>query len=691
MGGDFLRDPIQFIKGVGPVRAKQFQRLGIVSLEDALLYLPFRYEDRSALKKIVHLSSDQIATVCGNVVSAEVIVPRRKHFKIFELTVSDGSGIIKAKWYNQPFMKKVFKIGQQIFLSGNIRTNPYYGTGYEMENPEYEFVDDGKDQFIHTARIVPVYRTVSGLGQKTLRSAMYHIVHYAVPKLQEYIPEELVERNGLVAYTDAVQNIHFPEGNGVDVDALNQGKSGYHRRLIFDELFCFHLGVAQVRKGVSEKQGIGFSAAPHLTELLKRSLPFTFTNSQNKVIEEIFSDMAEPHPMNRLIQGDVGSGKTVVALMAMLRAVECGYQAALMAPTELLAQQHYANIRNLLDGMDVNCALYTSKTREQKSRPDLVIGTHALIQDDILFDHLGLAVIDEQHRFGVRQRALLKGKGVNPDVLIMTATPIPRTLALTLYGDMDYSCIDELPPGRTPVETCIVSESEKRKVYDLIQREIVSGGQVYVVYPVIEEDSSLDLRSAELGKEKLKEIFPSYRVELVHGRMNPDGRQQVMLEFRSGDIQILVSTTVIEVGVDVPNANVMIIVHAERFGLSQLHQLRGRVGRGRRKSYCVLLAYGVPGDDAKRRLAVMEKTTDGFQIAEEDLGIRGPGDFFGTKQSGMPDLKVANIIRDRSVVETTRREACGLLNLSPHLDQYPLLRERVNRMWKTKLTYFNTY
>jgi ATP-dependent DNA helicase RecG len=691
MSGDCLHDPVQFVKGVGPQRAKQLRKLGIETIEDALYYLPFRYEDRSSVQKISHLVQGQLVTVCGDIVSAGVIPIQRKDFRLFELTVTDGSGIMKAKWFNQPYLKKVFKKGQKLFLSGVVKNNPYYGIGLEMDNPDYEFTGNGEDSSIHTSRIVPVYKTISGFGQKTLRTAMFNVIQYAAPELKEYLPAMLIERNSLAGFEKAVLNVHFPEETNVDLELLNSGESKYHKRLIFDELLILHLGVSQLKKGAADHVGITFSCTPDLTDKLRQSLPFRLTSSQSRVIGEIFSDMEKDRPMNRLIQGDVGSGKTIVALMAMLRAVECGFQAALMAPTEILAQQHYLNVSGLLAGLNVRCSLLTSKIKDTEKNPNIIIGTHALIQEGVQFEKLGLVVIDEQHRFGVRQRALLKGKGLNPDVLIMTATPIPRTLALTVYGDMDYSCIDELPPGRTPVETIRIHESEKNKVYKVMDRELKEGGQVYVVYPIIEDDTKMNLRSAELGKEALKHIFPRYRVELVHGKMKPDDRQKVMDEFKAGRIRILVSTTVIEVGVDVAGANVMVIVHAERFGLSQLHQLRGRVGRGRKRSCCILLTYGKPGAEAMKRLSVLEQTSDGFRIAEEDLEIRGPGDFFGTKQSGLQDLKIANIIRDRHLVELTRREADTLLEESPDLEKYPFLRKKVNMMWRNRLEYFNTY
>ncbi len=689
MSSGLPSDSVQYIKGVGPQRAKLLKKIGISSIEDALYYLPYRYEDRSSLKKISQLEPGMLTTVTGEVALIDFKkIPGK--ITILEITVSDGSGIVKAKWFNQPYMKKVFKRGQKLFLSGKVKVNKYHGVGFEMETPEYEFIAEDSDSFIHTSRIVPVYRTTSGLGQKTMRTLMYNIVEKSATVITEYIPEEILSRNSFIGVDNALISVHFPEGEDIDIDTLNSGRSEYHRRLAFDELFLFQLGVQRIKKGIEEEKGIEFIAEPSLTEELADSLPFTLTKAQEKVIGEIFDDMERFKPMNRLVQGDVGSGKTVVALLAMLKAVENGYQASMMVPTEILAQQHYLNIISLLKGIDINCQLMTSKVKKGDGTPDIMIGTHALIQEGVAFDNLGLAVVDEQHRFGVRQRAMLRKKGFNPDVLVMTATPIPRTLAMTLYGDLDHSSIDELPPGRTPVETMIVKESKKQTVYDLIRREINAGGQAYIVYPLIEEGENMNIRSAEIGYDALSGMFPEMRIELVHGRMKPAERQSVMEQFRSGEIKILVSTTVIEVGVDVPNANVMVIVHAERFGLSQLHQLRGRVGRGEKKSFCILLAYGDLSEEATRRLDAMKKTTDGFRIAEEDLDIRGPGDFFGTAQSGYPELKVANIIRDSKILILARKEASELITKDPLLEKHAVLRERVNRMWKNRIELYKT-
>ncbi|RMG04773.1 MAG: ATP-dependent DNA helicase RecG, partial [Nitrospirae bacterium] len=493
----------------------------------------------------------------------------------------------------------------------------------------------------------------------------------------------------------AFLNLHFPEGD-IDISLLNEFKTPYHQRLAFDEFLFLQAGLLSLKMGRRRERGISFRNDNALIRKLAKALPFKLTNAQRRVVGEILRDMESPEPMNRLIQGDVGSGKTVVALMAMLKAVGSGYQAALMAPTEILAEQHYNNIKRYLEGLGVTAALLTGSS---KNRPyegikngeiKIIVGTHALIQEGVEFGNLGLVVIDEQHRFGVLQRAGLRKKGQNPDVLVMTATPIPRTMALTLYGDLEYSLIDELPPGRKPVRTMLFLESEKKRIYEIIHSEIKKGHQAYIVYPAIEESEKLNLRSAVPAREALEKIFPRYRIGLIHGRMKQEERDQIMKAFKEGDIDILVSTTVVEVGVDVPNATVMLVVHAERFGLSQLHQLRGRVGRGEDQAWCLLLAYGRLTDEAVRRLEVMVKYSDGFRIAEEDFKIRGPGELFGTRQSGLPDFRVADLFRDAPLLQRARSEAERLIEDDPLLSGYPLLRAEVERFWKGKMEIFRT-
>ena len=702
MGKNLSEFPVQYIKGVGPGRAKLLNTLGIKTAEDALYYLPYRYEDRKNIKKISALEYGRLETVIGKVIAAEVIKLPRRNIKLFELTVSDGSGIVKGKWFNQPFLKKNFKPGQEVILSGVVKRNPYQGIGFEFDNPEYEFVTEDGDAFIHTARIVPIYRTTSGLSVRQLRTIMFNLINTCIKDVPDHIPEEILRRNNFHGLAESIFNSHFPE-SGIDIDSLNSCSSIYQKRLYFEELFKFELGLSIIKKGKEVERGIAFDCNGVLVRKFIDALKFKLTSAQQRVFEEILHDMRSQHPMNRLLQGDVGCGKTVIAVMAMLTAAECGYQSALMAPTEILAGQHYINIHKMIEDMGLKVCLMTgSKKKEREAlRCDIasgeikiIIGTHALIQEGVEFKNLGIAIIDEQHKFGVMQRQLLRKKAVNPDVLVMTATPIPRTLSMTLYGDLNYSVIDELPPGRSPVVTRLFNAGQKEYIYRAIAEETKKGRQVYVVYPVIDEtektSASGGLKSAIIGREALEKIFPNLKVELIHGRLKPQERENVMASFKAGAINVLVSTTVIEVGVDVPNAAMMLIVHAERFGLSQLHQLRGRVGRGGSQSYCFLLMYEPASEDARRRLDIMIKTNDGFKIAEEDLDIRGPGEFFGTRQAGMPDLKLANIVRDARLLDTARKEAFALIDKDAELNSFPELKKGLEMFWKGKIELFKT-
>lgn len=694
MDRDVLKFPIQYIKGVGPQRARLLSRLNIKTAGDALYYLPYRYEDRRNIKKIAHLSYGQMETATGRVVSMEVVKLPKSKLKVFELIISDGTGLLRGKWFNQPYMKRHFEKGQEIILSGVVK-HTYWGTGFEMDNPEYEFVDEDNDDLIHTSRIVPVYRTTAGLSVRILRGIMFSVLSTCIDDIRDPLPEEIRLRYSLPDLRESIYNCHFP-GHETDIESLNRGISDYQRRLSFDELMNLELGIAIMKKGEKRQSGIAFNPEGKLVSDLLKRLTFKLTAAQERVFNEILYDMRQPYPMNRLLQGDVGCGKTIIALMAMLTAVECGYQAVMMAPTEILAEQHYINIHRLVEDLGLGICLLTGSRKERplgdiaSGRINIIVGTHALIQEGVRFRRLGLVVIDEQHRFGVMQRALLRKKAHNPDVLVMTATPIPRTLSMTLYGDLDYSVIDELPAGRRPVITQLFSDKQKQMIYQAISTEIKKGRQVYVVYPVIEESEGSDLKSAIIGKAALERIFPDFKVGLIHGRMKPAEREAVMTSFKNQGIDILVSTTVIEVGVDVPNATMMLIVHAERFGLSQLHQLRGRVGRGGSQSYCLLLAYEPFSEDARRRLDIMVKSNDGFRIAEEDLEIRGPGEFFGTRQSGMPDLRIANIMRDARLLEIARKEALNIVDSDPDLKGSPELKKTVEGFWEGKVEIFRT-
>jgi ATP-dependent DNA helicase RecG len=696
-----MNTPIQYLKGVGPHKAALLARLGITTVEDLLLTMPVRYEDRRSSARIVSLKPGQTASIIGTIAAAKTVRSSRQKtpLTIFQIAVTDGSGIIKGKWFNQPFLQRVFKPGQSVVLFGTLRPD-YYGSGLEIINPEYEILDTTEDDNqaetaqIHTGRIVPIYRLTEGLSQKQMRSMVHTALRLYGDTIQESLPADIMQRYTLPPRREAIWAVHFPP-DSAELEKLNRSATRSHQRLSFDELIVFQIGLAILKRHHQYVRGIAFTAKGVLADALQKSLPFQLTNAQLRVLDEIRSDMAAARPMHRLIQGDVGSGKTIVALLAMLDAVECGYQAALMAPTEILAEQHYLNIARLVEPLGITVALQTSGTKKRdlaaiaSGESALVVGTHALIQQDVVFKKLGLVIIDEQHRFGVMQRAHLRRKGIQPDTIVMTATPIPRTLALTLYGDLDYSVIDELPPNRSPIMTTLLSEPQKGLIYQKIEDTLRQGQQVYVVYPLIDESEKMSLKNAVDGAEALQKIFPHRQVGLIHGRLKPAERDAVMRDFKEKRIDILVATTVIEVGIDVPNATLMVIIHAERFGFAQLHQLRGRVGRGSKQSHCILLAYG-QGDEARRRLVVMTETTDGFRIAEEDLALRGPGEFFGTRQSGLPDLKVANILRDAKIVEIARREAFRLLEADPDLGTYPALRQAAEQFWGKKLELFTT-
>lgn len=687
--------PVQYIKGIGPKRAKSLARLGINTLWDALLYLPFRYEDRRVSGRISDLRYDTFQAVSGRVLSAEVKETPRGKMKIFELVITDGSGVLTGKWFNQPYLKRLFRVGDRVILSGVVKRNSYWGVGYEMHSPEFEVLEDEDTEQIHSSRIVPVYRSTGGLTTRQLRSMMHAILSHALNGLSEYMPEEILSRYRLPPLREAIQNIHFPSDR-VSLEELNELRSPYHQRLAFDELFFLQAGLAALRRKMTLRRGVSSDAPGRLRSALLGMLPFSLTGAQKRVVDEIIEDMRRPYPMNRLLQGDVGSGKTVVALLAMLQAVESGYQAALMAPTEILAEQHYLNIHPLLEELGLRVALLTGSTRQRpldeisSGQTNIVVGTHALIQGEVKFKHLGLVVIDEQHRFGVLQRAALRRKGANPDVLVMTATPIPRTLSLTMYGDLNYSVIDELPPNRRPIVTKHFRHTERGLLRGVLRGELRKGRQVYMVYPAIEDSERFDLKSVLAGEREVRAEFPEYRVGVLHGRMRPQEREETMRAFKEGEIDILVCTTVVEVGVDVPNASVMVIEHAERFGLAQLHQLRGRVGRGPYQSYCFLVTYGRLTEEARRRVEVMVKYQDGFRIAEEDFRLRGPGELFGTKQSGMPDLKVADLLRHSRLLAAARQEAFKLVEEDGELRNWPLLRQMVERFWKGKVEIFRT-
>ena len=691
-----LHKDIQYIKGVGPARAKLLNRLGIFTVEDLLYYIPFRYEDRSNIKPISEIAQycgDLHQTVQGEILSTRVVITPRQKKKIFEAVIGDSSGHITAKWFNQAFLKDVLKKGSMVVLNGQVKAD-HYGYGLYIEGPEFEIISPGDNALIHTGRIVPIYHVTSGLSQKVMRNIIRGVLDTC--SIPEIISRDMLDKYRLPVLDEAINAVHFPpEGNSVD--DLNSGETRAHKRLSFEEFFLLEIGLAMKKMSTDKERGIAFNANGVLLDKLSSILPYKLTPSQQRVINEIKADMADPHPMNRLLQGDVGCGKTAVALSAMLIAVENGYQAALMAPTEVLAEQHYRNIKTYLDQLDISSCILTSGARSRdkvavlsdiaSGGAGIVIGTHALLEEGVRFNRLGFTVIDEQHKFGVLQRAALKEKGYNPDVLIMTATPIPRTLSLTVYGDLNLSIIDELPPGRMPAVTRWLYGESRREAYYIMQEELNKGRQAYVVYPLVEESEKVDLKGATEMAERIQKSFQRHNVGLLHGRMSSAEKEKIMERFKKNETQVLVSTTVVEVGVDFPNATVMVIEHAERFGLSQLHQLRGRVGRGGGKSYCLLLTEGNITEEGRCRLNAMERTNNGFRIAEEDLSIRGPGEFFGTRQSGIPELKVANILRDAKILEAARKEAFELVMKDPVMERAEnrVLRSVMERRWKDKL------
>ncbi len=671
-----LDAPLQFIKGVGPRKAEALADRGLRTVEDLLYHLPFRYEDRSRFATIASLRPGTRATIMGTILSAHLVRTRRRGFTMFQAVVDDGSGGLSLVWFNQPYLRDILKSGREVILFGEASVSRYRARALQMENPQYEIITRDGTEAIHTGRIVPIHQRVGDLSPRLLRAVLHRILEELPAALSDPLPADLRARLGLMDRREALRQAHFPPEE-TDLAAAQGRATPAHRRLIFEEFFLLQLALGMRRRAGDQERRPPCAVTPEIRARLQETLPFALTGAQRRALKEIGEDLKSSRPMNRLLQGDVGSGKTIVALMAMLLSVENGRQAALMAPTEILAEQHHRGIARLLSGPGsrYRVALLTGAMTAAERRPVLraiesgfvhiVIGTHALIQGAVTFRHLGQVVIDEQHRFGVAQRQALRGKGdggASPDVLVMTATPIPRSLALTLYGDLDISVIDELPPGRHPVATHLRSEGGRARVYEFVRTEARAGRQAYIVLPLVEESEKSDLRAAvDLAASLSQGPMKDLTVGLVHGRMKPAERDDQMRRFAAGDIQVLVATTVIEVGIDVPNASVMVVEHAERFGLSQLHQLRGRVGRGPHASHCILLHAEDLSEEGARRLQAMRDHADGFAIAEMDLEMRGPGEFLGTRQSGLPEIRVGNILRDHEVLELARTEAAGIL------------------------------
>ena len=679
-----LDTPLAYVKGVGPARAGMLSSKGLEVVEDLLNYFPFRYEDRSNLKTIAQLAPGEMATVIAEVRSSKLSGFRRRNLGLFEAQFTDASrATLLGKWFHGAYLADRLTPGTRVALFGKIEFDSYRGE-LQMMHPETELLtgdDEEGDSALHVGRIVPVYEAAGKVSTRVLRVLMHRILQ-EIPPLEDRLPEGIGARLRFPSRSEAIREAHFPS-SGTPIRILNDFRSPAQFRLIFEEFFWLECGLEIKRQRARALPGIEFALNERVREQIKKLLPFKPTNAQKRVLKEIAEDMVRPSPMNRLLQGDVGSGKTIVAAEAAVIALENGYQVAILAPTEILAAQHYFSLRPLLQKIGYPVALLTgsSTAREKAKLKELLraglvpvaVGTHALIEKDVEFAKLGLVVIDEQHRFGVMQRFQLVQKGVTPDVLVMTATPIPRTLAMTLYGDLDVSVIDELPPGRQKIVTKHFTADQVELAYSAIRREIDTGRQAYVVYPVIEESETQAISGAERNSMKAAqqmyehlsaEVFPDVPIGLLHGRLGSGEKEAAMDAFKNGRTRILVSTTVIEVGVDVPNATVMVIEQAERFGLSQLHQLRGRVGRGSGQSYCMLITEKL-NDTGKERIRTLVDSQDGFAIAEMDLKLRGPGEFFGTKQSGLPSLRIANILRDPDILGTARNEARAFVEHPP--------------------------
>jgi len=700
-----LSSDVKYLKGVGPARAEILAERGIRSVEDLLYYTPFRYEDRTRLTRVRDLMPGQMATVLVRVLTGGLMRTRRGLY-IYDLSVVDASrpeargpedrGMLRCKWFNAVYLErqKVFRQGQRIFFYGKVELDPFGRGNLQMVQPQFEILSESEaadSDSLEVGRVVPIYESLGKLGPRLLRHLVAAALDAVKGEIPDRLPASVLGRNRLVDRATALRQTHFPEKDQ-SLEDLVSFRTPPQVRLIFEEFFNVAAGLALKRRRAKAAPGIEFQVTEGSRQAIKKVLPFHPTAAQKRVLKEIVGDMSSPRPMNRLLQGDVGSGKTIVAVQAAIVALENGCQVAFMAPTEILATQHYLYIKNLLAPLPYAVDLLISarrsteksdlKRRIAAGEANLVVGTHALIEEDVEFRKLGLVVVDEQHRFGVMQRYRLIRKGITPDVLVMTATPIPRTLALTLYGDLDFSVIDELPPNRTPIETRIVGEEGREQAFEFVRDKVRRGEQAYVVYPVIEESGKLDLRPAVRMYDHLsRTVFPEFRVGLLHGRLPSEEKESVMQRFKQGEIQVLVSTSVVEVGVDVPSATVMVIEHAERFGLSQLHQLRGRIGRGSAKSFCLALAAEPLNETARQRLETLSDTTDGFRIAEIDLKLRGPGEFFGTRQWGIPAFRIANLLRDQEILEWAKREAADFIEHPGSRQELEAFVDFLRRAW----------
>ncbi|MCM8757723.1 MAG: ATP-dependent DNA helicase RecG [Candidatus Omnitrophica bacterium] len=678
----YLSSSIQYIKGVGPKRISIFNKIGIKKVEDLLYYFPFRYEDRSNFCSISELKEGQYQTIKATIMAkGKRLSWRRKNFSIFELAVGDSTGKLFCIWFNQPYLVDYFKIGATVILYGKVER---YQNRLQMVSPEFELVEENDFNSINMGRLVPVYRIPQEITQRYLRQLIKYILDKYLIYIKDFLPYDIRVRNDLFNIAKALINIHFPK------DQESQKRAW--KRLCFEEFFIFQLALMVRKLKKKQQRGIIHKVEGNLVDNFIKNLAFELTEDQKKVIQEIKEDLLKPYPMYRLLQGDVGSGKTVVATIASLMAIQGGYQVAFLVPTEILATQHYNVIKEQFSSLEYSpkVGILTSSLKKKdklkiskeikEGTIKLIIGTHALLEEDIEFKNLGLVIIDEQHKFGVSQRAILPKKGNNPDILILTATPIPRTLAITLYGDLDISIIRQLPWKNRSVSTLWITEEKRNWLYEFIKEKILQGEQVYIVYPIIEENFNLELLSVEkMYKEFKQNTFREFKVGMLHGRMRKSYQEKIMQEFREKKIQILIATTVLEVGIDVSNATVMVIEHAERFGLSQLHQLRGRIGRGCKESFCILIS-DPANFEAKERLEAMVKYNDGFQIAEIDLKIRGPGEFFGKRQHGLSELRIINQpLTQLELLKQARKEAISLIQKDPFLKlpEHQLLKSKL--------------
>ena len=675
-----LSKDIKYIKGVGPNRATLLNKLGIFTLKDLIEYYPRDYEDRSKPKKIIELIDGEEALVKATVQTRLVEARIRKGLTLYKTKVADESGFLEITWYNQSYLKNQIKQGEIYNFFGKVS---FKYNKKEMNSPVFDLEDKSRN----TGKIIPLYPLTYNLSQNVIRTIMENGMKEVNGNLKETLPDYILKENNLYDINVATKQIHFPD----NFEKYNNAR----KRLAFEELLIMQLALLNLKKSyAADEKGIQFSKDVKMSELIGE-LPFKLTKAQIRVLEEIDNDMESDKPMNRLLQGDVGSGKTIVSIIAAYKAVKCGYQVAIMAPTAILATQHLESFTQILGRFGMNCELLisniTKKRKEellerlQNGEIDVLIGTHALLEENVLFKNLGLVVTDEQHRFGVKQRSTIVAKGNNPDTLVMTATPIPRTLALILYADLDISIIDELPPNRQKIDTFAVTKHLEERVNNFIKKQIDEGRQAYIVCPLVEENEEINAQSVlELAERYKNEVFKNYKVEYLHGKMKPKEKDEIMEKFKKGEIDVLISTTVIEVGVNVPNASIMVVENAERFGLAQLHQLRGRVGRGEYKSYCILKYQG-NSDIIRQRMKVMQETNDGFKISEKDLELRGSGEFFGTKQHGLPEFKIANIFEDMKMLKEIQQIAIQILNQDPNLSsaKNKLLKTAVDQTFKS--------